>query len=208
LRALATTLPSRRRVNVALFVGVIAGIISGFVKLGWEVLFPPRVPSRTPEPTVLLHQLGISANSTYTFSSVHIAWATLVIHFGFSIALALLYVVIAEYNPKIKLWMGAAFGVAVWIGAHLIVMPILGLTPGTFHLPFDENLSEFFGHIVWLVSIEIVRRDLRSRITHEPDAEVPLPAHAPEAPPTNGAVAANGAAAPVPALASPPVRLS
>ena len=209
-KGLATTLPSRRRVKVALFVGVIAGVFSAFVKLGWEVLLPPRLGSRTPEPTVLLHQLGISANSTYSFSSHNIEWATLVIHFGFSIALALMYVVIAEYNPRIKLWMGAAFGVAVWIGAHLIVMPILGLTPATWNLPWDEDVSEFFCHIVWLVLIEIVRRDLRSRITHEPDAEVPIPTLAPATPGANGAIAANGAltGAPVPVLASPSVQPS
>jgi len=175
LKGLVTTLPGRRHVKVGMLVGLIAGVFGGFIKLGWEVVFPPRVASRTPEPTVLLHQLGISAKSTYSFSSHNIEWATLVIHFGFSIAFAVLYVVIAEYSPRIKLWMGAAFGIAVWIGAHMIVMPILGLTPHTFSLPWDEDLSEFFGHIVWMVAIEIVRRDLRSRITHEPDAEIALP---------------------------------
>ena len=31
-----------------------------------------------------------------------------------------------------------------------------------------------FGLLVWLWSIEIVRRDLRNRITRQPDPEVPL----------------------------------
>ena len=29
-----------------LIAGIIAGLLSGVVKLGWEVMFPPRTPSR------------------------------------------------------------------------------------------------------------------------------------------------------------------
>lgn len=36
--------PSRRRYGVAVFVGIIAGIISAFVKWGAEHPFPPRSP--------------------------------------------------------------------------------------------------------------------------------------------------------------------
>ena len=39
---------------------------------------------------------------------------------------------------------------------------------------WSEHFSEALGHVVWLWSIEIVRRDLRNRITHQPDPEVPL----------------------------------
>ena len=40
--------PARRRVGVAVLVGIIAGIFSGIIKFGWEVPFPPRTPSVTP----------------------------------------------------------------------------------------------------------------------------------------------------------------
>ena len=40
--------------------------------------------------------------------------------------------------------------------------------------PADEYISELVGHIFWFWAIEMIRRDLRNRITHEPDAEVPL----------------------------------
>nr|WP_074455108.1 DUF1440 domain-containing protein [Escherichia coli] len=48
------------------------------------------------------------------------------------------------------------------------------MTPPLFDLPWYENVSEIFGHLVWFWSIEIIRRDLRNRITHEPDPEIPL----------------------------------
>ena len=68
----------------------------------------------------------------------------------------------------------------VWIGFHLILMPLMGTVPSPFPWveggqSWAEHFSEALGHVVWLWSIEIVRRDIRNRITHEPDAEVPLP---------------------------------
>ena len=42
-----------------LIAGIIAGLLSGVVKLGWEVMFPPRTPSRdaTNPPQQLLQLL-------------------------------------------------------------------------------------------------------------------------------------------------------
>jgi putative membrane protein len=118
-----------------------------------------------------MHKLGIHyQNFTYTWSGVRINWASFIINFGFSVIVVVFYCVMAEYIPRIKLWQGVAYGLGIWVVFHLIVMPFMGLTPSTFHLPLDENLSEAFGHIVWLWSAEVVRRDLRSRITHGPDA--------------------------------------
>ena len=39
-----------------------------------------------------------------------------------------------------------------------------------------EHFSEALGHVIWLWSIELVRRDLRNRITHQPDPWMPLDA--------------------------------
>ena len=59
-------------------------------------------------------------------------------------------------------------------GGFLISFPLMGLTPPLFELPWYEHVSEIVGHLVWFWSIEIIRRDLRNRITHEPDPEIPL----------------------------------
>ena len=81
---------------------------------------------------------------------------------------------LAERFPQIKLWQGAAFGIVVYVGFHVILMPLMGTVPAPWNQPFAEHFSEFFGHIIWLWVIEVFRRDLRNRITHEPDAEFPL----------------------------------
>lgn len=175
------TPPSRRNYRVAVVVGVIAGLLSGVVKLGWEVLLPPRTPARdaTNPPQELLQQLGIShhvTHLTYTYSDQSKPWVSFIIHFSFSIAVAIFYCVVAERFPQIKLWQGVAFGLLVWFGFHIVIMPAMGTIPAPWHQPPDELISEFFGHAIWFWAAEITRRDMRNRITHQPDPEVPLAA--------------------------------
>lgn len=179
---LTTTKPDRRRYRVALLVGVITGLISGIVKFGWEVPFPPRTPERnaTNPPQALLELLGMSpdaTHATYVYSGNALPYVSFILHFGFAITFAIIYCVVAEKYPRIKLWQGTVFGVAVWAAFHLILMPLMGVVPAPWDQPFAEHFSELFGHVFWMWVIELTRRDLRNRITHEPDAEVPLPAN-------------------------------
>lgn len=183
--ALIQTNPKRRRYGVAALAGVLGGIVSAIVKFGWEVPLPPRTPERnaTNPPQELLQQLGAPESIThlsYSFNGNEgLPWVSFIVHFAFAIGFAVIYCVLAERFPQIKLWQGAAFGLLVWIGAHLVLMPLTGIVPSPFPWvdggqTWSEHFSEALGHVVWMWSIEIVRRDLRNRITHEPDAEVPL----------------------------------
>ncbi|QKD79121.1 YagU family protein [Actinomyces marmotae] len=182
---LSKTDPARRRIGAAIIVGLIGGFFSAIVKFGWEVPFPPRTPgirSETNPPQSMLEWFGMShdaSHATVTFNNNPAPIMSFIVHFGFAIVFALIYCVLAEYYPGIKLWQGAAFGILVYVGAHVVVMPLLGWAPNPFPWvagaqTWSEHFSEFFGHIVWLWSIEVVRRDIRNRITGEPDAEAPL----------------------------------
>ena len=156
--ALIQTNPKRRKYGVAALAGVLGGIVSAIVKFGWEVPPPPRTPVRnaTNPPQQLLQQLGVPESVThlsYTYNGNEgLPWISFIVHFAFSIGFAVLYCV----------------------GFHVILMPLMGTVPAPWDQPFAEHFSEFFGHIIWLWVIEIFRRDLRNRITHEPDAEFPL----------------------------------
>lgn len=163
---------SSRQYGLSIFIGIIAGIVSGIIKLGWEVMFPPRILERQTPPQILLENLGINVKDmTYEFSGFVMNYGNFIIHFGFSIVCAILYCFIAEIWPKVKLWQGCAAGLIFWFGAHILIMPLMGLTPPAIDLPFDEQISEIFGHLIWMWVIEIFRRDLRSRITDKPDPE-------------------------------------
>ena len=176
---LEKTDPTRRRIGTAILVGIIGGFFSAIVKFGWEVPFPPRTPARnaTNPPQELLQQLGVSPETSHTtvgFNGNELPIYSFAVHFGFAVFFALLYCLAAERYPQIKLWQGAAFGLALWFVFHVVAMPAMGTVPAPWDQPLEEHLSEVFGHAIWLWSIEIVRRDLRNRITRQPDPEVPL----------------------------------
>ncbi|MCC7666347.1 YagU family protein [Liquorilactobacillus satsumensis] len=145
-----------------LWYGLIAGMISGMVKIGWETLLPPRTLARnaTNPPQHLLEQLGMSHATTHAFvyysTDQKVFYVALIIHFAFSIVFAALFLFLAQYWSKVTLWQGAAYGIAVWVAFHLIIMPAMGTVPAAWNQPFDEHFSEFFGHIVWAWSIYAV----------------------------------------------------
>ena len=173
------TAPARRHVGLSIWIGILTGIIGAIAKWGCEVPFPPRDPnafwpldaaSRVTPPKVLLDMLHVP-DASYTFSGVQLPVDVFFVHVLFSIVFGIMYCVIAEYWPRIKMWQGTVFGFFVYLFAHVIVMPLMGLVPPLSQIPFDEQLSEFFGHLWWLWIMEVARRDLRNRMTGEPDPE-------------------------------------
>jgi putative membrane protein len=176
---LTVTDPARRRVVLAVFLGVVTGIIGGFIKLGWEVPFPPRTPERniTNPPQELAQQLGFShhlTHATISFNGNEVMIFSLLLHFAFSIFFIGVYCVLAEKWPQIKLWQGVAYGLLIWFVWHVVLMPALGTIPAPWDQPVAEHASEISGHAAWLWVAELARRDLRNRITHEPDPEIAL----------------------------------
>lgn len=127
-----------------------------------------------PPHVFLRDYLGIDPTAAaFTFADQAFNWIG-VTHIIFSLVFAIAYCVVAERFPKVKLWQGVLAGIICDICVHYITFPLLGLTPPVAEWPFYEHVSEFVGHIFWFWTIEVIRRDLRNRITHEPDAEVPL----------------------------------
>jgi putative membrane protein len=68
-------------------------------------------------------------------------------------------------------------GGIVKFGWEVLFPPrVLGTIPAPWDQPWQEWFSEITGHAAWMWVIELTRRDLRNRITHEPDPEVALDA--------------------------------
>ncbi|CNE14834.1 Inner membrane protein yagU [Yersinia nurmii] len=168
----ATTQKKYRNYSAALWAGFLGGNIASFVKWGTEIPFPPRTADRAIPPAEMLQDLGFKVSDmTYQYSGHIINWGVAGVHHLFSILFALFYCLVAEVFPAIKLWQGAAFAILVTLGFHGVLLPLFGWGPPLWQLPFHELLSEMFGHVVWMWTIEIFRRDIRNRITHQPDPE-------------------------------------
>ncbi|MBV7389004.1 DUF1440 domain-containing protein [Pasteurellaceae bacterium TAE3-ERU1] len=154
---------SPKRYGLAVILGIITGIISGMVKSGSEGFMPPRTPDRVAPPVQMLHDMGIDPSTLiYTYSEQAIQWGGMFIHYVFSIGFAVLYCVLVEIYPKVKLWQGMLFGLFVMIFSHGILLPLLNLSPAPWNLPFDEILSEVIGTALWMWTIEVFRAYLRN----------------------------------------------
>ena len=146
--------------------GVIGGLLSGAVKMGWEALIPPRTPQREeePPPMTLLHKLNLPDNvkhATYRYNENDIPITVMGIHYGFSIAHAFAYAILAERYSKVTVLRGSLFGIAINIAFHEYLLPRVGLTPEIDELPKEERISELLGHIVWMNAIDYVRSALK-----------------------------------------------
>lgn len=167
------TKKNTRHVSLAIYIGVIAGIFSALVKSGFETILPPRTAETMPPPVVLLEKLGINIDPmTYHWMDYSLNWGGNGVHIIFSIVIAIIYCVIAEYLPKVKMLHGIIFGIGVSVFAHGLVVPLLGLSGWLWVAGPEALISEFVGTAFWIWSIEAIRQNLRYTLTKGPDAEL------------------------------------
>jgi putative membrane protein len=83
------------------------------------------------------------------------------VHYAFGTTTAAIYGALAEFRGSTPLAFGLPFGAAVWLGAHVITVPALGLSqPVTHSAPAAEG-GEFAAHLIYGIVAEGVRRLLR-----------------------------------------------
>ncbi len=155
-----------RHVYFIIYAAIIAGIISALVKSGFEGLIPPRTLETVPPPMVLLDKLGFHVDAmTYHWMGYTINWGGNGVHILFSIVMAIIYCVIAEYLPKVRMLHGIIFGIAVSVLAHGFVVPLLGLSGWLWEAGTEALISEFVGTGFWIWTIEAIRQNMRSEFT-------------------------------------------
>jgi len=81
-----------------------------------------------------------------------------IVHYAFGASVGALYGAAAEIVPRITALVGLPFGVAVWLGAHVLCVPALGLAEPPTRRPVGEEAKEFGLHAVYGVTTELVRR--------------------------------------------------
>ena len=91
------------------------------------------------------------------------------VHYGFGTAMGALYGTVMELAPRRfrtvhPALSGSGFGSALFVGAHEIAVPALGLSGKPSEEPLSDHLREWTLHLVYGISGEMVRRSLRSRV--------------------------------------------
>lgn len=160
-----------QRINrqIVIWTTLVGGFISSLVKWGSEINMPPRPKGELSPPgahiDAWLGPLGFNQHSLdYIYQGNSVLGAVTLYHWLFSFACAFVYVWIALYWNKIRLWYGVFFGLIVTVLTHGFIIPLLGFrnpsyADGKIGWPWNLNgyeiWSEIIGHIYWGVSIEV-----------------------------------------------------
>jgi hypothetical protein len=84
-----------------------------------------------------------------------------VVHYAFGVATGGLYGAIAELKPATTAGAGLPFGAAVWLIADEIIVPALGLSKTPTEYPTSTHAYSIASHLVYGLTTEIVRREVR-----------------------------------------------
>ena len=82
------------------------------------------------------------------------------VHYGFGASMGLLYGAAAAVHPAATAGAGAGFGAAVWLGAHVIAVPTLGLARSPLREPLGKEARELVLHLVYGLALGLVWRAL------------------------------------------------
>lgn len=85
-------------------------------------------------------------------------------HYGFGAGVAAIYGTVAEFTPLVRAGWGMPFGAAVWLGAHVIAVPALGLSEPVTESTGRKEAVEFGAHLVYGAVSEGLRRFLRTHL--------------------------------------------
>jgi putative membrane protein len=140
--------------------GALAGLIGGLAGAGAKVvaeqIYPPRVQGQTPPPVVLAEQVA-----GHPLPAAEQKLAMQGIHWAFGALAGAIYGAVAEYEPSVGAWQGAAFGLTLNKLTHESLLPKMGLAAPTEHQPARERISEWVSHAVYGVVTDSVRRVAR-----------------------------------------------
>jgi len=146
--------------NRSLLKGAVAGLIGGLAGAGAKLLaekvFPPRGAGRISPPVALVERA-----SGHELTDKQRRVAESAVHWGFGAAAGAVYGAMAEEEPTLGAWKGAAFGLALNRLTHEAVLPKLGVVPAKSEQPTQERISEWVTHAVYGVVTDLVRRGVR-----------------------------------------------
>ena len=85
------------------------------------------------------------------------------VHYAFGAVTGSFYALAAERRPDVSAAAGIPFGVAVWLIADEIGVPLAGLASKPTDYPLERHASALASHLVFGLTVESVRRMLLGR---------------------------------------------
>jgi putative membrane protein len=156
--------------------GVIAGVVGGVTAAGamsvvHKGLIEIAVAARQAKPAAKQQQ---DEDATVKTADGITRWlvhrplpeekrplAGSLVHYAFGASVGAVYGAVADVFPRITMMVGVPLGLTVWLGAHVITVPALGLAEPLTRQPRSKETLELLLHVIYGVVTEVVRRILR-----------------------------------------------
>ncbi len=162
--------------------GAVAGLVGGLVAAGAmslvhsilgdiskpEKTAPEEPPASAPgdssrkeEDATVKVALVVARRLGVPLADADKEKAGTLVHYAFGAGVGAFYGGLAEAIPFVTLGQGLPFGAGVWLGAHVLVVPALGLAKSPTRQPLGGEAQELGLHLLYGLITEATRRALR-----------------------------------------------
>jgi putative membrane protein len=153
--------PSRWK---ALIAGALGGLIASLAMSEFYSLSPHAESHSEPADEDSTVRTASAISQTifhHRLTAAQKEMAGPAVHYAFGTTVGALYAVLADFRDSTSLGWGLPFGAAIWLGAHVIIVPALGLSKPITREARSTEVVEFTSHLVYGAVVEGVRRTLR-----------------------------------------------
>ena len=151
--------------------GALAGLVGGLLAAGAMSLGHRLVGEVIPQPPAQRAPEAEDATVKVASGALRLTGRSLpeedkpragtIVHYAFGALVGGVYGVAAELLPRVTAAVGLPFGGAVWLGAHVIMVPALGLSEAPTRRPLRKEGEELGLHLLYGLTTELARRLLR-----------------------------------------------
>ena len=143
--------------------GVVGGLLAaGAMSLAHQVLPKPRARAEEGEDATVKVADGLTRRlGGRPLTEGKKPLASQLVHYAFGGGVGAVYGGVAELVPRVTAGFGVPFGLAVWLGAHVITVPALGLAESPARRPLSKEAPELGLHVVYGAVAELARQVLR-----------------------------------------------
>ena len=148
--------------------GAAAGLLGGLLAAGAMSLLhtvladgDPGGGQSAPDDATVKVAAAATSLVGYRLGEAEKKPAGSVVHYVFGAVVGAVYGAAAEIVPMVSRAVGLPFGATVWLGAHVVAVPALGLAESLVRQPAAKEAEEFGLHLLYGTITELVRRLLR-----------------------------------------------
>jgi len=146
-----------RRLIKGICAGILGGIAATAVKTLWESKYPVRSEETDTPPVVLANKIKTSLGEMPVKKEDE-AMVSDAIHWTFGTSVGAFYGGLAADTPVVANGLGLPFSLVFYALTHGSTIPMMGLEPYPVEVRIDYAWNEFAGHLLYGVTLDVVRR--------------------------------------------------